>query len=221
MNSGTSGNAYDTYNRDAAIAQHGKAREVTNDDIAASGNGGSAYGHYLLNQRTGERTENVIEGFNVVQDCNCGCPGKPSCAEYYLEQFKQQHPNREPFGWFEWVMTGGNVDGARYNRQGQCVGYALQMGTPPIPAIPSLGLINTGRTVAKNLKEMLTMEEIMANPQMGRVAMEKLGDPRLKGWVKMEYVKKLNDGRQIVIHYVAKFEEGIMKAIDDFKFINK
>ena len=64
--SGSSGNAYDTYNRDAAIAQHGKAREATDDDIAGSGNGGSAYGHYLLNQRTGERTENVIEGFNVM-----------------------------------------------------------------------------------------------------------------------------------------------------------
>ena len=77
--SGSSGSAYDTYNRDAAIAQHGKAREVTNDDIAASGNGGSAYGHYLLNQRTGERTENVIEGYNLTPNCDCDCPGKPPC----------------------------------------------------------------------------------------------------------------------------------------------
>ncbi len=66
-----------------------------------------------------------------------------------------------------------------------------------------LGLGSTGRTAANSLKEQLAMEEIMANPVMGRVIKEGLGDPKWKGWSKMAW----NSGG-VEIHYVGKFEEG-------------
>ena len=46
----------------------GQSRAVTADDIAASG---TPYGHYLLNEKTGERSGNVIEGWNFECDKPC------------------------------------------------------------------------------------------------------------------------------------------------------
>jgi RHS repeat-associated protein len=80
------------------------------------------------------------------------------------------------------------------------------------------GLIPTGRITAENLAEQLAMKEIRSNPGIGKVIMTKLDDPRFIGWVKMEFVKKLSDGRNVIIHYVAKYENGILKAVSDFKF---
>ena len=65
---------------------------------------------------------------------------------------------------------------------------------------------------------MLAMEEIMKNPRMGTVVMRGLSDARWQGWCKMQYVKKLGDGSQIVIHFVGQFKDGGLRIVDDFKF---
>jgi RHS repeat-associated protein len=81
-----------------------------------------------------------------------------------------------------------------------------------------LGLGSTGRTIAKNLTEKLTMEEIMSNPTKGRIVKMSKGmtDNRWlqsDGWEKMSW----RNGN-VEIHYVGKWENGILKAVDDFKF---
>ncbi len=81
-----------------------------------------------------------------------------------------------------------------------------------------LGLGSTGRTVANNLTEQLAMKEIMSNPTAGKVIMEGLKDSRWTGWSKMQYIHKGLNGSKTTIHYVGKWEKGILKAVDDFKF---
>lgn len=87
--------------------------------------------------------------------------------------------------------------------------------------LKALGLGSTGRAVALTLEEKLAMEEITSNPKMGEEVMKNLADSRWSGWSKMQYVKRLSDGKKIVIHYVAKFVDGTMTAVDDFKFSSK
>ncbi len=89
-----------------------------------------------------------------------------------------------------------------------------------VALLKPLGLGSTGRTVAKNLVEQMAMKAIMANPTTGQIIknMKPLSDPRWLGWVKMEYKVKTAGGVDAVIHYVGKFENGILKAVDDFKF---
>ncbi|WP_320003987.1 RHS repeat domain-containing protein [Shiella aurantiaca] len=72
---------------------------------------------------------------------------------------------------------------------------------------------STGRVIAANLTEQLAMQEIMSNPAMGRVIMEGMTDPRWNGWSKMAW-----NNAGVEIHYVAKFENGVLKYVDDFKF---
>lgn len=68
--SGSSGSAHDMYQRDAAISQSasGKARDVNESDIAGDGDNTKVsyaiytFGHYLLNEKTGQVSEKVIEG---------------------------------------------------------------------------------------------------------------------------------------------------------------
>jgi RHS repeat-associated protein len=79
-----------------------------------------------------------------------------------------------------------------------------------------LGLGSTGRTVASNLTEQLAMKEILSNPGMGRVIRTGLNDARWSGWSKMAW-----NNAGVEIHYVAKYENGVLKAVDDFKFIGK
>lgn len=81
-----------------------------------------------------------------------------------------------------------------------------------------LGLGSTGRTVAGNLMEEMAMESVMKNPALGRVVEATLGDPRWLGWTKMHYSVTSSNGIKTVIHYVAKIENGVIKAVDDFKF---
>ncbi len=81
------------------------------------------------------------------------------------------------------------------------------------PLIKPLGRGSTGRTVAKNLKEQLAMEQAMANPSMGRQLEVPMTDPRWlgsDGWVKM--AQNVND---VEIHYVFNT---ITRMFDDFKF---
>src|SRR5690606_16112813 len=75
-----------------------------------------------------------------------------------------------------------------------------------------LGLGSTGRTAAANLTEQLAMKEIMSNPTLGKTVMTGMKDSRWLGWNKMQY------GTKTTIHYVGKFENGVLKAVDDFKF---
>ena len=80
-----------------------------------------------------------------------------------------------------------------------------------------LGLGSTGRTAANNLTEQLAMKEIMSNPTIGKVLIQKMKDAsvRWNGWSKMP--NKTAHG--VEIHYNALWEDGVIKYIDDFKFI--
>jgi hypothetical protein len=82
----------------------------------------------------------------------------------------------------------------------------------------SMGLGSTGRSTATNLAEELTMKEITSNPTLGKVVMTGMRDSRWLGWDKMQYTHVALDGSKTTIHYVGKFENGVLKAVDDFKF---
>lgn len=62
------------------------------------------------------------------------------------------------------------------------------------------------------------MENIKANPNLGKVVMEGMKDSRWLGWSKMQYTVTSQNGVKAVVHYVGKFENGVLKAVDDFKF---
>ena len=81
-----------------------------------------------------------------------------------------------------------------------------------------LGLGSTGRTTANNLVEQMAMTDVLANPELGIRLMEGMKDARWLGWTKMEYKVKTAQGLNAIIHYVGKWEDGVLKAVDDFKF---
>lgn len=60
----------------------------------------------------------------------------------------------------------------------------------------------------------MVMKEIVMNPTAGRIIKTGLSDPRWPGWSKMAW-----NNAGVEIHYVAKWENGVLKAVDDFKFI--
>jgi filamentous hemagglutinin len=70
-----------------------------------------------------------------------------------------------------------------------------------------------------NLNEELALKEIMSDPFKGNIAKLKKGmtDDRWHkkdGWKKMTW----NNGG-VEIHYVGQWQEGVLKAVDDFKII--
>lgn len=73
--------------------------------------------------------------------------------------------------------------------------------------------------MAENLTEQLAMKEIMSNPSSGKVLIQTMKDAsgRWSGWSKMS--NKTAHG--VEIHFNALWENGVIKAIDDFKFIGK
>ena len=83
-----------------------------------------------------------------------------------------------------------------------------------------LGLGSTGRTAAANLTEQLAMEEIMSNPTLGKTVMTGMKDSRWLGWNKMQYTHTALDGTKTTIHYLGQFKNGVLKAVDDFKFLS-
>jgi hypothetical protein len=85
-------------------------------------------------------------------------------------------------------------------------------------ALTPLGLGSTGRTEAKSLTEELAMKEAMSNPAAGKIIKEGLKDARWPGWSKMQYIHSGLDGSKTVIHYNGKWVNGILEAVDDFKF---
>lgn len=76
---------------------------------------------------------------------------------------------------------------------------------------------STGRVVALNLTEQLAMQEIMSNPNAGRILKDRLMNDQIwhhsEGWVKMAY-----NSAGVEIHYVAQWKNGVIQAVDDFKF---
>ena len=64
----------------------------------------------------------------------------------------------------------------------------------------------------------MAMKDAMANPHLGTRLMEGMKDARWSGWTKMEYKVKTEKGVNAIIHYVGKWENGVLKAVDDFKF---
>ena len=67
--------------------------------------------------------------------------------------------------------------------------------------------------------EEMAMKAILENPNLGKVVMEgAMNDSRWLGWSKMQYSITSENGVKVVIHYNGKFENGVLKAVDDFKF---
>ena len=94
----------------------------------------------------------------------------------------------------------------------------VSFGTGATALLKPLGLGSTGRTIANNLMEQMAMKNILENPYLGNVIMTGLKDSRWLGWSKFEYTVTSNNGAKAVIHFVGKVENGILKAVDDFKF---
>jgi len=81
-----------------------------------------------------------------------------------------------------------------------------------------LGRGSTGRTVARNLREQLAMEEVLSAPggtHLKRIDMSDKRWPKSEGWEKWQQIFEFDDGTQINIHYVKNPRTG---AFDDFKF---
>ncbi len=107
----------------------------------------------------------------------------------------------------------------------------FQYAPNPIIWIDSLGLekkrshrkpqnVSTksiGSTVPRNKNESFAMDHVKKHSENGTeiISKDKIGDPcfKDKGWAK--YEQKIND---VVIHYMAKVEKGIMKFVTDFKY---
>lgn len=68
----------------------------------------------------------------------------------------------------------------------------------------------------------MAMKDVTASPQFGEILkkMEPLSDPRWQGWLKMQYSVKTQNGVNAVLHYVGKWENGVLKAVDDFNYEN-
>ncbi len=93
--------------------------------------------------------------------------------------------------------------------------YAIRQG---VNILIPLGKGSTGRVVARNIGEQLAMKAAMANPKDGLILPITINDSRWLGWTKMQYELIGLDGK-IYIHYVGKFENGVLMYVDDFKFI--
>ena len=96
--------------------------------------------------------------------------------------------------------------------------FAKEAAVASSEILKPLGLGSTGRVAANNLSEQLAMKEILSDPTIGNPIIRGIKDARWPGWTKMEYIKTLRDGTKIQVHYLAKWADGVLKAVDDFKF---
>jgi len=97
---------------------------------------------------------------------------------------------------------------------------AAKGGLKPL-GLGSTAKAGVSRVNPVNLTEELALKEIMGNPSMGNIAKLKKGmtDSRWHqndGWQKMTW----NNGG-VEIHYVGQWQNGVLKAVDDFKIIGK
>ncbi|MBB6238977.1 RHS repeat-associated protein [Pedobacter sp. AK013] len=123
--------------------------------------------------------------------------------------------------------VGGEI-GAAFASGGIAAGeiggsYLLGQAARRADLLSSLSEISfsTGRTVATTLTEQLSMAEVTSNPTIGKVVMNSMKDTRWLGWDKMQYTHEALDGGKTTIHYVGKWIDGVLKAVDDFKFMGK
>jgi RHS repeat-associated protein len=78
--------------------------------------------------------------------------------------------------------------------------------------------LSKGRTLARNLREQLAVEQAMSNPAAGEAVAGKMGDFRwnhAEGWTKMHQVVRPG-GSPIDVHYMFNEAAG---AMDDFKVV--
>lgn len=128
------------------------------------------------------------------------------------------------WGKVSWILD-DRVGRGSYDWNGNFKGIAPTGGVVPgvglrgIPISPS-GLGSTGRTAAANLVEQMAMKEVMSNPAAGQIIqkMKPLTDPRWPGWLKMQYEHIGLDGSKTIIHYNGQWYNGVLEAVDDFKF---
>lgn len=64
----------------------------------------------------------------------------------------------------------------------------------------------------------MAMTDVMANPQLGEVIQTGMSESRWLGWSKMQYIVTTQNGVKAIVHYVGKWENGVLIAVDDFKF---
>jgi len=97
---------------------------------------------------------------------------------------------------------------------------AAKGGLSPL-GLGSTAKVGVSRVNPVNITEELALKEIMGNPSMGNIVKLKKGmtDSRWHqndGWQKMTW----NNGG-VEIHYVGQWQNGVLKAVDDFKIIGK
>ena len=99
------------------------------------------------------------------------------------------------------------------------LGQMTSAAKASVNILKPLGRGSTGRTVARSMSEKWTMKFVKDNPQLGEVIMKNMGDSRWSGWSKMQYIHRpVDGGRTVTVHYVGKWENDVLKAVDDFKF---
>lgn len=58
----------------------------------------------------------------------------------------------------------------------------------------------------------------MVTLRLVKIVMIGMKDGRWLDWDKMQYTHTALDGTKTTIHYVGKFENSVLTAVDDFKF---
>lgn len=122
----------------------------------------------------------------------------------------------------EAVTPEGIKIAAYHKKQGSLIlKKDLNNSSSPNNTIQKLKPLNrgsTGRSIPENLTEKLVMEEIISNPNLGKAINVEMTDPR---WLKSDgWIKMARNHEGIEVHYVAQSKNGIIQAVDDFKFID-
>lgn len=112
------------------------------------------------------------------------------------------------------IATGKDINGKKVSNAEAIFNIATILPIFKVGKVVNV-LGSTGRVLASNLTEQLAMQEIMSNPATGKIIKTGLSDPRWAGWFKMSN----RTAHGVEIHYVAKWENGVIKAVDDFKFL--
>ena len=163
----------------------------------------------------GNLLNTTIDGYNVTKDCDCGGAGQPPCPpsqdpSYYSLSFTERFTksimfNLQKLGWVgketvyksDQAILGGAITDAKNGNYGHAaIMLIVQRGLKP------LGLGSTGRRIANSIMERMAMNSVLENPALGKVVMEKMGDPLWLGWSKMQYTVTSSQGFKTVIHYV-------------------
>lgn len=146
--------------------------------------------------------------YNVVQNTFSDEAGNESVSYDY-----QVTNNRAT-----WTSSASNFGVYKFGLTSLAASKVLQVAFGGGSKLVPLGLGSTGRVTASSIMEQMVMKHIMANPNLGRVVMEGMKDSRWLGWSKMQFSVTSELGKKATIHYVAKIVNGVIKAVDDFKF---